>query len=109
MRALSQRSAQAAKEIDRLIADSLDKVVQGQQLSGQTRQAMDNITARIEQVKTLMGDINIASQEQSSGIGQVNQAMAQIGQASQQNSQRVADSEMTAQELNSKGVTSMNG
>ncbi|CCP04430.1 Methyl-accepting chemotaxis serine transducer [Erwinia amylovora Ea644] len=103
VRALSQRSAQAAKEIDRLIADSLDKVVQGQQLSGQTRQAMDNITARIEQVKALMDDINIASQEQSSGIGQVNQAMAQIGQASQQNSQRVADSEMTAQELNSKG------
>ncbi|AUX73890.1 methyl-accepting chemotaxis protein [Erwinia pyrifoliae] len=103
VRALSQRSAQAAKEIDRLIADSLEKVVQGQQLSGQTRQAMDNITARIEQVKALMGDINIASQEQSSGIGQVSQAMAQIGQASQQNSQRVADSEMTAQELNCKG------
>ncbi|MCK8171540.1 methyl-accepting chemotaxis protein, partial [Erwinia amylovora] len=72
------------------------------QLSGQKRQAIDNINARIEQVKTFMCDIKIASQEQSSGICQVNQAMSQIGKDSQQNRQTLADSEMTPQELNSK-------
>ncbi|CAO98003.1 methyl-accepting chemotaxis protein [Erwinia tasmaniensis] len=103
VRALAQRSAQAAKEIDRLIVDSLEKVGHGHRLSGQTREAMENITTRIEQVKVLMSEINTASQEQSTGIGHVNQAMAQIGQATQQNSTRVTHSEMTAQELNRKG------
>jgi len=103
VRALAQRSAHAAKEIDHLIADSLRKVVQGHDLSEQTRQAMDNITGRIDQVKALMSEINVASHEQSTGIGHVNIAMAQIGQATHQNSELVIHSEQTAQELSRKG------
>lgn len=103
VRALAQRSAHAAKEIDHLIADSLRKVVQGHDLSEQTRQAMDNITGRMDQVKALMSEINVASHEQSTGIGHVNIAMAQIGQATHQNSELVIHSEQTAQELSRKG------
>ncbi|MCQ4105636.1 Cache 3/Cache 2 fusion domain-containing protein [Erwinia persicina] len=103
VRALAQRSAHSAKEIDHLIADSLRKVVQGHDLSEQTRQAMDNITGRMEQVKVLMSEINVASHEQSTGIGHVNIAMAQIGQATHQSSELVMHSEQTAQELSRKG------
>jgi len=103
VRSLAQRSAQAAKEIEGLIANSLSKVAQGHELSEQTRRAMDNITASIGQVKTLMSEINIASQEQTTGIGHVNLAMSQIGQATHQNSELVTHSELTAQELSRKG------
>ena len=103
VRALAQRSAQAAKEIDSLINNSINNVNQGHTLSEQTRSAMENIVTRIEQVKALMGEINIASQEQSAGIGQVNIAMTQIGQATHQNTELVAQSEETAHELSKKG------
>ncbi|WLS78477.1 Cache 3/Cache 2 fusion domain-containing protein [Erwinia pyri] len=103
VRALAQRSAQAAKEIDGLIENSLSKVVQGHDLSEQTRQAMEDIVGRIGQVKVLMSEINVASKEQSAGIGQVNIAMNQIGHATHQNTELVSTSEATAQELSRKG------
>lgn len=103
VRALASRSAQAAKEIDGLITTSIGNVNQGHTLSEKTRSAMENIVTRIEQVKALMGEINIASQEQSAGIGQVNIAMTQIGQATHQNTELVAQSEDTAHELSKKG------
>lgn len=103
VRALAQRSAQAAKEIDGLIANSLSKVTQGHDLSEQTRQAMGDIVSRMEQVKVLMSEINVASKEQSAGIGQVNLAMTHIGQATHHNTELVATSEQTAQELSRKG------
>ncbi|MCU5773632.1 Cache 3/Cache 2 fusion domain-containing protein [Erwiniaceae bacterium BAC15a-03b] len=103
VRGLAQRSAQAAKEIDSLIEDSISKVTEGHKLSEQTREAMDNIVTRIDQVKALMGEIDVASHEQSAGIGQVNIAMSQIGQATHHNTEMVARSEQTAAELSQKG------
>lgn len=103
VRALAQRSAQAAKEIDTLIATSIRHVAEGHTLSEQTRDAMSNIVTHIEQVQALMGEINVAAQQQSAGIGQVNLAMNQISQATHQNSELVAQAEQTAQSLSDKG------
>ena len=103
VRALAQRSATAAKEIDGLIASSIDKVAAGHTLSEQTRDAMSHIVNHIEQVKTLMGEINIAAQEQAAGIGQVNLAMNHISQATHQSSDMINQSETTANHLSKKG------
>ena len=103
VRALAQRSANAAKEIDNLIATSIDKVAAGHTLSEQTRDAMQHIVSHIEQVKSLMGEINIAAQEQAAGIGQVNLAMNHIGQATHQSSDMITQSETTAQTLSQQG------
>jgi methyl-accepting chemotaxis protein len=103
VRALAQRSAQAAKEIDGLIATSISNVAEGHTLSEQTREAMTNIVTHIEQVQALMGEINVAAQQQAAGIGQVNLAMNQISQATHQNSDLVAQAETTAQNLSQKG------
>lgn len=103
VRALAQRSAQAAKEIDTLIATSIRHVVEGHTLSEQTRDAMSDIVTHIEQVQALMGEINVAAQQQTAGIGQVNLAMNQISQATHQNSELVAQAENTAQSLSDKG------
>ncbi|WP_337025536.1 methyl-accepting chemotaxis protein [Pantoea anthophila] len=103
VRALAQRSAQAAKEIDGLIATSIGNVAEGHQLSEQTRDAMTDIVTHIEQVQALMGEINVAAQQQAAGIGQVNLAMNQISQATHQNSELVAQAENSAQTLSDKG------
>ncbi len=103
VRALAQRSANAAKEIDGLIASSIEKVAAGHALSEQTREAMGHIVQHIEQVNALMGEINIAAQEQAAGIGQVNLAMNHISQATHQSSDMIAQSETTANHLSQQG------
>lgn len=103
VRALAARSANAVKEIDELISDTLGKVSEGHQLSEQTRQAMEVIIGRIDRINQLVTEISHASHEQSAGIGQVNIAMAQIGEATHINAGRVSRSEQTAQSLREKG------
>jgi len=103
VRALAARSANAVKEIEQLIGDTLSKVSEGHALSEQTRQAMDSIIEHIDNINQLVTEINHASREQSAGIGQVNLAMTHIGEASHINADRVSRSEQTAQVLRGKG------
>jgi methyl-accepting chemotaxis protein len=103
VRALAARSANAVKEIEQLIGDTLSKVSEGHALSEQTRQAMETIIVHIDNINQLVTEINHASHEQSAGIGQVNLAMTHIGEASHINADRVSRSEQTAQTLREKG------
>ena len=103
VRALAARSANAVKEIEQLIGDTLSKVSEGHDLSEQTRQAMESIIVHIDNINQLVTEINHASHEQSAGIGQVNLAMTHIGEASHINADRVSRSEQTAQSLREKG------
>ncbi|WP_337018327.1 methyl-accepting chemotaxis protein [Leclercia sp. AS011] len=103
VRALAARSANAVKEIEQLIGDTLSKVSEGHALSEQTRHAMESIIAHIDNINQLVTEINHASREQSAGIGQVNLAMTHIGEASHINADRVSRSEQTALVLREKG------
>lgn len=103
VRALAARCADAVKEIDGLIIDTLEKVTEGHQLSEKTRLAMESIITHIDQINLLVTDINSASHEQSAGIGQVNIAMVQIGEATHINAERVSRTGQTAHDLRSKG------
>lgn len=69
VRALAGRSANAVKEIEQLIGDTLRKVSEGHALSEQTRLAMDSIIVHIDNISQLVTEINHASREQSAGIG----------------------------------------
>lgn len=103
VRALAARSANAVKEIEHLIGDTLNKVSEGHALSEKTRLAMDAIIVHIDNISQLVTEINHASREQSAGIGQVNLAMTHIGEASHINADRVSRSEQTAHTLREKG------
>ncbi|MEI9482832.1 Cache 3/Cache 2 fusion domain-containing protein [Enterobacter cancerogenus] len=103
VRALAARSANAVKEIEQLIGDTLNKVSEGHALSEQTRLAMDAIIVHIDNISQLVTEINHASREQSAGIGQVNLAMTHIGEASHINADRVSRSEQTARALREQG------
>ncbi|MGM3174662.1 methyl-accepting chemotaxis protein [Dickeya lacustris] len=103
VRSLAQRSSSAVKEIETLIAESLRQIEAGYRSSERTRLAMEDLLHRIEQVSTIVNDIDIASREQSLGIDQVNIAINQIGQAIHQNASLVQNSQDTAQGLREKG------
>ncbi|RQU10522.1 methyl-accepting chemotaxis protein [Burkholderia cenocepacia] len=96
VRALAQRSAAAVKEIDALSAESSTTVEQGYRIADAARGTMRDIVARVDQVRTLIGEISAASREQSTGIEQVNLAVTQIGEATQQNAMLISDAERAA-------------
>lgn len=85
VRTLAQRSAEAAKEIKELIGDSVNQIGAGSALVAEAGVTMKDIVASVERVTTIMGDILLASQEQSTGIEQVNQSIGQMDQVTQQN------------------------
>lgn len=91
VRALAQRSAAAAKDIKRLITDSGDKVTQGVELVGRTRQALQDIGAGVRSVNGIVEEIAAASQEQTQGIRQVSTAIATIDNVTQQNAALVEE------------------
>jgi methyl-accepting chemotaxis protein len=99
VRALAQRSAAAAKEIDQLIAASSAQVESGYRIAEEASVTMRSIVERVSQVQTIIGEISVASREQSGGIEQVNLAVTQIGEATQQNAALVVEAERAAAEL----------
>jgi methyl-accepting chemotaxis protein-2 (aspartate sensor receptor) len=99
VRALAQRSAAAAKEIEALIAESTAQVDNGYRIAEEASVTMRGIVDRVGQVQTIIGEISVASREQSGGIEQVNLAVTQIGEATQQNATLVAEAERAAAQL----------
>ena len=89
VRNLASRSANAAKEIEGLIADSVSRVEQGAQLVSDTGTTMEAILRDVTEVTTIMKQIASASEEQSKGISQVGIAITQMDGVTQQNASLV--------------------
>ena len=99
VRTLAQRSAQAAREIKVLIADSVNCVEQGYSLATETGSAIDRLIQQIQQVSQMMNEVASGNSEQSQGIAQVNQAVTQLDQTTQQNAALVEESSAAAASL----------
>jgi len=99
VRSLAQRSSQAAKDIKDLITRSSDQVKEGVVLVNRAGQSLQDITASIRGVATLMADIATASVEQASGVEQINKALTQMDEVTQQNSALVEENAATAKNL----------
>ena len=100
VRALAQRSADAAKQIKGLISTSVDRVQQGSQLVDQAGATMQEVVAAIRRVTDIMGEISAASSEQAGGVAQVAEAVTQMDHATQQNAALVEQSAAAAASLN---------
>ena len=85
VRSLAQRSATAAKEIKTLINDAVGKIETGGRLVQQAGSTIDEVVVSVKRVTDIVGEISMASNEQSIGIEQVNQAILQMDQVTQQN------------------------
>jgi len=89
VRALAQRSAEAAKEIKALISASAAQVTTGVDLVGRTGKALHNIAERIGGIDRLVHEISASTQEQATGLGQINEAVNHMDQVTQQNAAMV--------------------
>lgn len=99
VRTLSQRSADAAKEIKGLIDESVERVKVGSDLSEKTDKTLADIMKSVKKVSEIVAQIASASQEQSSGIEQVNLAVGQMDQVTQQNAALVEESAAASQAM----------
>jgi methyl-accepting chemotaxis protein len=99
VRSLAGRSAEAAKEIKRLITASVERVEQGTVLVDQAGATMTEVVQSIKRATSLMGEISAATTEQSAGVAQVGQAVGQMDQATQQNAALVEQSAAAADSL----------
>ena len=89
VRALAQRSAEAAKEIKALISASTQQVEAGVGLVGQTGAALRGIVGKVAEIDELIVQIAASSQDQARGLSDVNAAVNQMDQVTQQNAAMV--------------------
>ena len=89
VRALAQRSSEAASEIKSLISASSAHVEQGVALVDQSGTALRSIVESVESIATQVSDIASSSQQQAQGLSEINQGMNNLDAVTQQNSAMV--------------------
>ncbi|RST87566.1 HAMP domain-containing protein [Aquibium carbonis] len=99
VRALAQRSAEAAKEIKGLISTSTNQVNEGVGLVGQTGEVLELIASQVSEMSDLVQKIAVSAQEQSTGLAEVNTAVGQMDQVTQQNAAMVEQSTAASHSL----------
>jgi methyl-accepting chemotaxis protein len=99
VRALAQRSAEAAKDVKTKILASSEQVGDGVRLVGETGDALRRIIDRIAQIDGLVSDIAASAERQATGLHQVNTAVAEMDGVTQQNAAMVEQATAAARSL----------
>jgi methyl-accepting chemotaxis protein len=102
VRNLAKRSADAAKDTNELIGDSVEKAKKGQTIADESAKALEQIVGNVKKVVDLVGEIAAASQEQAQGIEQINTAVGQMDQVTQQNASNAEESASASEELSAQ-------
>ena len=92
VRALAQRSAEAAKEIKTLISSSSGQVEQGVKLVAETGRSLERIMSQVAEINTAVSDIAGSTNEQATGLQEINTAINQMDHVTQQNAAMVEES-----------------
>jgi methyl-accepting chemotaxis protein len=99
VRRLAQRSADAAREINTLISNNLERVNHGNERAEEASKSTEEIVAAIARVTSIMKEISYASAEQSTGVQEVGRAVTEMDQVTQQNAALVQESANAANSL----------
>jgi methyl-accepting chemotaxis protein len=99
VRTLAQRSADAAKEIKALIANSMASVEAGNKLVARTGDTINGVVERVREVSDIISGIATATAAQKRGIEEVSGAVTDIGETTQQNAALVEQSAAAAASL----------
>jgi len=99
VRALAQRSAEAAKEIKGLISTSTAQVSQGVVLVGETGKSLERIMAQVVEINSVVAEIAAGAKEQAGAIEEVNATINQMDQVTQQNAAMAQQSTAASRSL----------
>lgn len=96
---LASRVAQAAQESSTLITETVHHAREGNRVSENVAQSLDNIGQRVTRVSSLLDTIAVASDQQARGVEQINSAVGHMDKITQQNAAGAQESAAAAQEL----------
>lgn len=102
VRALAQRSAEAARQIKNLIEDTVNKISAGDAMVKKSGESLEKIISHIEDLSLTMEEIAAASSEQASGVDELNRAVSQIDNTTQQNASTVEELASTSDNLSNE-------
>ena len=107
VRALAQRSAQAAKEIKELISTSISQVESGGKLVAATGESLGRIARRVSEINGVVAEISSAAKEQLTSITDINLAVERMDKMTHENAgmaeEATAASRSLAQETSALG------
>ncbi|KPF50016.1 hypothetical protein IP65_20015 [Novosphingobium sp. AAP1] len=99
VRALAQRSADAARDIRTLISTSSEQVAAGVNLVGQAGTVLSSIVNRVGEINEMVADIARSAHGQAVSLQQVNTAVTEVDRVIQQNAAMVEESTAAARSL----------
>ncbi|KQN94345.1 signal protein [Sphingomonas sp. Leaf231] len=105
VRALAQRSADAAKDVKTRITASSEQVHLGVELVSETGKSLTRIIARIAEINELVSGIASAAEQQAVGLHQVNTAVSEMDGVTQQNAAMVEEATAAARSLSEEADT----
>ncbi|MBI5769277.1 MAG: hypothetical protein HZA93_15895 [Verrucomicrobia bacterium] len=104
VRALAQRSAQAARETAQMIEESVNNSERGVELSARVGRHLAEIVTKAHHVDQLVGEIATASAQQTQGIDHVNGVVAQMDRITQSTAAGAEETAAQAEELNAQAA-----
>ena len=105
VRALAQRSAEAAKDVKARITASSVQVTAGVQLVGETGEALERIIGKIGEINGLVSAIAASAEQQATGLQQVNTAVSEMDGVTQKNAAMVEETSAAARNLSTEVVS----
>ncbi|MGB6243201.1 MAG: methyl-accepting chemotaxis protein [Castellaniella sp.] len=102
VRALAQRSAGAAKEINQLIDEVVQIAQSGVSRTRQAAAAMGDVLDHNQQVSDLIGQVHAAGQEQSEDLLRIRQTFIQLGDLTQGNAAMAEESSTSVLTMNAQ-------
>jgi len=102
VRNLAQRSAQAAKDTESIIANNISLSKQGIEMAKEVDTSLSQIDVEVNKVDELLDEIAVATNEQAQGVAQINKAISQMEQVLQTNASTAEESASASHELSSQ-------
>ncbi|MEX0302875.1 MAG: methyl-accepting chemotaxis protein [Leisingera sp.] len=104
VRALAQRSSDAANEIKGLISASSAHVKDGVQKVDGAGQALSTVVTQVTNIAELVNGISSESAEQAQGLNEINVGVSQLDSVTQQNASMVEESGNAIRVMNNETV-----
>ena len=105
VRALAQRSSDAAREINQLITDSEKVVAQGVEATGKAGNSLQDIVSAVSEMASQIAEITAAAVEQSASIDEISKAAGELDNNTQQNAALFEETTAANQRLSSEALS----
>jgi methyl-accepting chemotaxis protein len=102
---LAGSSDKAAKQAKELIQQCLNTVEQGQVLTKETVELLENVTQKAKLAEQSIKTIQVATAEQTMAIEMINQGLSHVSQAVQSNAATAEESSASSEELAAQAYT----